>query len=134
MRIKIRVSYHGMASPYQNVPGYDYHYVQADKVNTRYPPEGSTYKEIYKHAGVRCKYEVFLPETVYNHGREDELWVKVYEDDAPPNPDDDVGEWKRVGMYPTGNVALDPDHYRAHGSPQHAEVNLHTNYPGRTLP
>jgi len=133
MKIQVTVSYTGMASPYKDVHGRDYYYEAADRVNTRYPPEGAPYIEIYEHSGLPCKYEVFLPETVYNYGREDELDVKVYEYDLWPNPVDDVGEWKKVPMPVTGNVALDPTHPRAHGSPQHAQVNLHTNYPGRTL-
>ena len=134
MRIQIIVSYAGMASPYESVHGWDYNYREADRVNTRYPPEGTPYIEIYEHSGLPCKYEIFVPETGYKYGREDELDIKVYEDDPWPNPDDNVGEWKKVPVPVTGNVALDPTHPSAHGSPQHAQVNLHTNYPGQTLP
>lgn len=90
--------------------------------------------EIYKHAGINCEYEVFLPETVFRYGREDELNVKVWEDDIFPNPDDNVGEWRYVRMSPTGNKALTPESSTKHGKPQHAQVNLHTNRPGKSLP
>ena len=89
---------------------------------------------MYKHAGLECEYEVFSDEDS-NYGREDELTVKVWEDDIYPNPDDPVGEWRYVPVpAATGNVDLTPSSPYKHGSPQHAEVRLHTNRQGMNLP
>ena len=119
---------------YGGVPGNgNYDYVAADNINTDYPGDGQYYIEIYEHSGETCEGELFsYPDACEN--KEDWLNVKVWEDDAWPNPDDDVGEWKSVEMNPTGNADLTPTHPKIYGSPQDAYVRLTTYYPGQLIP
>lgn len=138
MHIGVRMSFYKMPSPWGKIPGNrggdGYHYKKADKINTNYPEEGEYYIEVYKHAGLECEYEVFSDEDS-NYGREDELNVKVWEDDAYPNLDDPVGEWRYVPVpAATGNVDLTPSSPYKYGKTHDAQVRLHTNRQGMNLP
>lgn len=77
-----------------------------------------------------------FPNWASNYGKEDWINVKVMERDWGSwlNPDDKVGEWKYVptfGRFPAAD--LTPSEPYTVGTPQHAEVRLISNYPGRSL-
>jgi hypothetical protein len=121
-----------MSYPYLGEPGGNgnYDYVQADNTNYAYLPD--PYIEIYLHSGQTCEYDLY-PSYHELYGKEDELKVKVWEDDMWPNPDDDVAYWNYVPIS-GGTALLEPDSPYAIGTPQDADVYLFSYYQGQVIP
>ena len=121
-----------MPSPWDNLPSLSGRYEEADEINTAYPKEGGRIWEIYDEHNVQdCEYDVF-ESTDYRYGREDEVDIKVFEEDPWPNPDDDVANWEDVVITVTG-AYVHQTSSTAVGTPQHAQVTVFNYLPGKVI-
>lgn len=132
MVIFTTASYRRLPSPWTKVPRDKYSYYKANNENTAYPREGDIFPEINRHPGIWCKGDV-IPVGANGHDKEDEITVRVVEEDFGWDFDDKVGQWRYVRTFGRSRVYLDEDHYGAYSSPQDCEVYLIHNYPGQTL-
>jgi len=96
------------------------HLIEVNEVDVLYSYSPAV--EICNHSGETCDFYPYFP-----YPKEDHVVYEVKEDDPFPNPDDKVAKWNHV---PTSDnvIQLAEDSYVVTSWPQHARINVGSNY------